>query len=402
MRTLIVLSLCLSLASSQILNAGLWTMLDPGMQPTPRSWAGNAIAGPFLFTVGGSAPDLNDAWAYNANKNTWTQLPAVTPVQGLHATSGDIVGGKLWIFGGKNEGGTQGVWHDSLLSLDISNDDGWLPTGTWTVVTQGQTDGIAARNGHTVTAAMGNLYVFAGWNNTEGHGDPSAYFNDLWVFSTNSGKWKQLNPSGTLPLARDGHSTVAYDGKLIVFGGWGKHDAYLNDMWAYDIVGNAWMMMQGDGAVVGPSPRYGQGATVYGDNMIIWGGTANDNELYSYNFGSSTWTTISTPNGYKPPGFNTAYPAFGLVGGRLILFGGNNGGNTWAFNFIPSSAVPMPQDCPKPKCDGGCDKIYGAGNLLSMACVDRPSRLGHSGHHHHCRRGWCSLHPQPSPGRRQA
>lgn len=72
------------------------------------------------------------------------------------------------------------------------------------------------------------LYIFGGTNCDK-------KFDDLWSFDLKNLKWTHLNPTGTNPDSRYGHSIINYKGKLIIFGGIHNVTHEKNDMILYNI-----------------------------------------------------------------------------------------------------------------------------------------------------------------------
>ena len=73
--------------------------------------------------------------------------------------------------------------------------------------------------------------------------DAASPRNDLWEYSFDRREWTELNPSGTLPPARFGHTTV-FDPvrrRLVLFGG--QAAGFFSDVWAYDIAQNTWQQL---------------------------------------------------------------------------------------------------------------------------------------------------------------
>ena len=71
--------------------------------------------------------------------------------------------------------------------------------------------------------------------------------------------WGQLTTTGTKPSARQAHSSVVYNGKMVVFGGYdGSHK---NDTWTLDLTTFAWALLTTTGTK--PSARYGHSSVVY-------------------------------------------------------------------------------------------------------------------------------------------
>jgi N-acetylneuraminic acid mutarotase len=115
-------------------------------------------------------------------------------------------------------------------------------------------------------SSTGKVILFGGSGDTD--------LNDTWAYDPAANIWTNLKPSGDLPSARDGHSMV-YDsstGKVILFGGSNESDPTFNDTWAYDPVGNTWTNLNPSGSL--PSGRVGH-SMVYDPTtgkVILFGG----------------------------------------------------------------------------------------------------------------------------------
>ena len=102
-----------------------------------------------------------------------------------------------------------------------------------------------------------------------------------------SGRFARTDLGGFRPSKRFGHSAVAYDGGLWVFGGRdGKR--YEQDVWRFDVATAAWRLVDGPAAdrdrfageevgqgrapVARPAPRRAHTATLHGNCMLVIGG----------------------------------------------------------------------------------------------------------------------------------
>ena len=135
--------------------------------------------------------------------------------------------------------------------------------------------------------------------------------NEVWALSlSHPDIWRQLDPAGDPPAARDGASAV-YDpvGKrMIVFGGYGKQ-GFLNDTWALALSGEpTWARLPTTGTA--PGGRYNHSAVIDLDSqrMIVFGGALGGN-IYSPQLndawalalsGNREWSRLQ-PIGDPPP-----------------------------------------------------------------------------------------------------
>ena len=91
--------------------------------------------------------------------------------------------------------------------------------------------GPTARYGHSLTLTTdGRLFVFGGCSINADSGVPK-YNDDLRQLDTDTMLWTRPRVSGHLPTGRYGHSsTLLADGKILVYGGWGRGGCQSRDL----------------------------------------------------------------------------------------------------------------------------------------------------------------------------
>jgi hypothetical protein len=223
-------------------NNLVWTSVKPtGTAPAPRLWH-SAVYDPgsnhmiiFGGAEGSSSPCANDVWVLtNANGNggtpEWSQLNPSGGLPSLRAQHGaayDPNTNTMIMYGGQDCFST--LYGDVWI---LSNANGLGGTPTWTQLspTGGGPGPREITGGVAYDVTNNNFIVFGGVFN-------SMVFNDVWVLSHANGQggtpaWTKLSPSGTLPPARVGNSTI-YDAKgnrLTIFGG-ADATGLLGDVW---------------------------------------------------------------------------------------------------------------------------------------------------------------------------
>ncbi len=193
-------------------------------------------------------------------------------------------------------------------------------------------------------------------------GECAQLLHNLLVHNQTGNFWRNLNPSGTVPPARYGHSMVylsaGVSGKTILFGG-ETTVGPANDTWVYERTTNTWTELSPSGPL--PSPRQGQ-AMVYdpaNGQVIMFGGQGSAgymNDTWAYDPAANTWTNLN-PSGQLPSARVYHSMAFDPVSGKVILFGGFGGApdflfDTWAYDpsantwtqLHPSGSVPPARD----------------------------------------------------------
>ena len=180
----------------------------------------------------------------------------------------------------------------------------------------------------------GQIFAFGGQ-------DQTASSNALYTLSIATRRWTKLAPTGDLPPARFGHTTI-YDPKrqrLLLFGG--QAQGFFNDTWAYDIIANRWnQLTPGEG----PSRRYGHSA-IYDptqDRMIISHGFTDAgrfDDTWSLDLSTNRWRDISPSSG-RPLKRCLHHSVYDPVRQQMLLYGGCSSGfgpcpqgDLWSFDL---------------------------------------------------------------------
>ena len=187
-------------------------------------------------------------------------------------------------------------------------------------------------------------------------GQDSSPRNDLWLYSLDRREWGQVQPSGTIPPARFGH-TLLFDPvrrRLILFGG--QAGVFFSDTWAFDVAVGTWRQLSADEA--GPSRRYGHSA-IYEttrDRMVISHGFTDAgrfDDTWAFDLRSNSWANIS-PSSNRPLRRCLHHAAYDSTSSKMYLYGGCSSpfgpcplGDLWAFDLnrnqwteLASSVVP--------------------------------------------------------------
>lgn len=140
-----------------------------------------------------------------------------------------------------------------------------------------------ARYAHSAVVWNNVFYVFGGYNS-----EMKTCLSDLQALNisriddaSQKHPFKQLWPHSDAathnpraPCSRYGHSMVAYNNKLYVFGG-RTRDSFLNDLWEFDLSSNKWS--QPRTSAICPSTRYRHTASLVNDHfMVVIGGSSKD------------------------------------------------------------------------------------------------------------------------------
>lgn len=309
-------------ATTWILAGGTWRAATVAHLPPARF--GHAIAfDPIRQRVvlfGGAysrwSVRMGDTWEWNGTD--WTAVrPATSPSERSgHAMAFDPVRQRIVLFGGSDEYGRF--------------DDTWTFDGlTWTAVqspSPGQRDG--ARLDYD--SRRGELLLFGGLSNTAPNGGA------LWRLGAQG--W-ELRTHVTAPGARVGHSMASdpHRGVVLLFGGNSDRlgGVDFGDTWEWD--GANW---QGRSPAASPAARW-QSALTYDPvrrRSVLFGGRGQVGSSAvhygdTWQWDGTTWSQTAATG--PSPRWRHAI-AFDVASQQVVLFGGNDGGqslaDTWTWD----------------------------------------------------------------------
>lgn len=141
-------------------------------------------------------------------------------------------------------------------------------------------------------------------------------------------RWKPVETGGLRPSPREGHTAVAVEEYLVVFGGCFLDRECFSDVRVLDTVEDRWLAPVVSG--VGPTPREGHTATLVADNIYVFGGSSEQgymNDLYVLAVGEQSageqmrmaWGTVDVSGRAPPPREGHSATA---VNERIFVFGG--------------------------------------------------------------------------------
>jgi len=185
------------------MTTGLWSRLETGDGPGPRSDLGMFIDAPRdrMIIIGGRvgfSTSIDEVWALDLEALTWSRLPSgPSPRHDIPAVTDGAHG---WVFGGAGE-------------LFQSLEDFWeldLVTDTWR---QLPSRGPRARTSFAMAYWDGSIYLHGGH-------DVASVTRDTWRYDLETASWARLElPGGTIAGAHFGFSVDAACGTLMLSGG---------------------------------------------------------------------------------------------------------------------------------------------------------------------------------------
>ncbi|CAL8471826.1 g11368 [Coccomyxa elongata] len=323
---------------------GVWSapFVEGPKRPPPRYEHAAAALGPNLYIVGGNCGGryLGDVWILALDTLTWT--PVSGPAKSAPPTPSQNGDAALDALAPVSQplppcaGHAMIAWGSKLLVLgghmkakdtrkevQVSAFD--TQTTDWTMLEPSGTPP-TCRGGHSATLVGGNVYIFGGEDSSR------RPMGELLVLDLVSMAWVRPDTSGLPPAARSAHTALAYKNRfLVIFGGGSVAHCY-NDVTLLDTKTNEWSCPQTEGTP--PTPRAGHAAAMLGDGLYIVGGGNNSAgcaDLVCLDMsGLATglplrWSSVTTAE----PRSAIASEGLSLVAARgagaLVAYGGYNG-----------------------------------------------------------------------------
>ncbi|KAF6835912.1 kelch domain-containing protein [Colletotrichum plurivorum] len=252
-------------------NMACYPLATTAEGPGPRVGHASLLVGNAFIVYGGDTKvdemDVLDETLYLLNTSTrqWSRaLPAGTRPSGRYGHSLNILGSKIYIFGGQIEG----YFMNDLSAFDLNQLQ--MPNNRWEMLIQNTDSGgpavgkiPAARTNHSVVTFNDKMYLFGGTNGYQ-------WFNDVWSYDPATNEWSQLDCIGYIPVPREGHAATLVDDVMYIFGGRTEEGADLGDLAAFRITSRRWYTFQNMGP--SPSPRSGHSMTTVGKAVVVVGG----------------------------------------------------------------------------------------------------------------------------------
>ncbi|KAL1505866.1 hypothetical protein ABEB36_005324 [Hypothenemus hampei] len=265
-----------------------------GAPPAPRYHHSAVVYNDSMFVFGGYTGDIhsnsnltnkNDLFEYKFKTAQWSEWKFTGRMPVPRSAHGAVVhGDSLWIFAGYDGNARlNDMWTISLGFADR----------VWEEVNQKGECPPTCCN-FPVVVARDSMFVFSGQSGAK-------MTNSLFQFNFRARTWTRISTEKILrgtpppPARRYGHTMVAFDRHLYVFGG--AADATLsNDLHCYDLDSQSWSVVLPDPDSSAPSGRLFHAASVVNDAMYIFGGTVDNNvrsgEMFRFQFASYPKCTL--------------------------------------------------------------------------------------------------------------
>jgi N-acetylneuraminic acid mutarotase len=319
-----------------------WARLEPqGVRPPARdrhSAVWDDATGRMLVFGGTGLDPLADLWSYDpAATNRWTEVQPAGERPTTHFDHGavwDPATARMLVFGGYGGRASHDLWSYQPAA------NAWRKLRPWGAPPP-------TRSAYSVAwdpaaSQMLTMSAFLGGRS-----------NDLWAYRPATNAWVQPAPSRPAPSARQQHAAAwsARAAAMFVFGGYRSGSEFLNDLWSYRPATRSWIPLQPDGTA--PSGRSGHTA-VWDDRanrLLVFGGYSVQGyhaDLWSYRPDTNTWEELAR-NGQRPPPRDEHVAVWDTERGQMLVHGGARDGrpvdDLWAYLATTDSWVELePED----------------------------------------------------------
>ncbi|KFV67325.1 Leucine-zipper-like transcriptional regulator 1, partial [Dryobates pubescens] len=233
---------------------------------------------------------LNDLLRFDVKDCSWCRaFTTGTPPAPRYHHSAVVYGSSMFVFGGY----TGDIYSNSNLKNKNDLFEYKFATGQWT---EWKTEGRVpvARSAHGATVYSDKLWIFAGY-------DGNARLNDMWTIGLQDKEltcWEEIEQSGEIPPSCCNFPVAVCKDKMFVFSG--QSGAKItNNLFQFEFKEKIWTRIPTEHLLRGSPPppqrRYGHTMVAFDRHLYVFGGAADNtlpNELHCYDVDSQTWEVI--------------------------------------------------------------------------------------------------------------
>ncbi|RLV95298.1 hypothetical protein DV515_00012905 [Chloebia gouldiae] len=233
---------------------------------------------------------LNDLLRFDVKDCSWCRaFTTGTPPAPRYHHSAVVYGSSMFVFGGY----TGDIYSNSNLKNKNDLFEYKFATGQWT---EWKIEGRlpVARSAHGATVYSDKLWIFAGY-------DGNARLNDMWTIGLQDREltcWEEIEQSGEIPPSCCNFPVAVCKDKMFVFSGQSGANI-TNNLFQFEFKEKIWTRIPTEHLLRGSPPppqrRYGHTMVAFDRHLYVFGGAADNtlpNELHCYDVDSQTWEVI--------------------------------------------------------------------------------------------------------------
>ncbi|KAF5915607.1 hypothetical protein HPG69_015227 [Diceros bicornis minor] len=233
---------------------------------------------------------LNDLLRFDVKDCSWCRaFTTGTPPAPRYHHSAVVYGSSMFVFGGY----TGDIYSNSNLKNKNDLFEYKFATGQWT---EWKIEGRlpVARSAHGATVYSDKLWIFAGY-------DGNARLNDMWTIGLQDREltcWEEVAQSGEIPPSCCNFPVAVCRDKMFVFSG--QSGAKItNNLFQFEFKDKTWTRIPTEHLLRGSPPppqrRYGHTMVAFDRHLYVFGGAADNtlpNELHCYDVDFQTWEVV--------------------------------------------------------------------------------------------------------------
>ncbi|XP_029475633.1 leucine-zipper-like transcriptional regulator 1 [Rhinatrema bivittatum] len=289
---------------------------------------------------------LNDLLRFDVKDCSWCRaITTGTPPAPRYHHSAVVYGSSMFVFGGY----TGDIYSNSNLKNKNDLFEYRFATGQWT---EWKVEGRlpVARSAHGATVYNDKLWIFAGY-------DGNARLSDMWTISLQDREltcWEEIEQSGEIPPSCCNFPVAVCRDKMFVFSG--QSGAKItNNLFQFEFQEKVWTRIPTEHLLRGSPPppqrRYGHTMVAFDRHLYVFGGAADNtlpNELHCYDVDSQTWEVIQSSMDSELPS-GRLFHAAAVICDAVYIFGGtvdNNvrSGEMYRFQFSSYPKCTLHED----------------------------------------------------------
>ena len=317
---------------------------------------------------------LNDFLVSTVHDSSWARVVYTgTPPTPRYHHSAVVFQNSMFVFGGY----TGDV--NSNLNLRNSNElfEYKFNTSQWINWQDKVTGSLPpARSAHGAAIFDNKLWVFAGY-------DGNTRLNDMWAIDllTSNPQWEKIDQSGDSPPTCCNFPVAVVGDSMYVFSG--QSGAKItNNLYEFKFLERRWVripmehLLKGDTAP--PQRRYGHSMVAYNRCLYVFGGAADgilDNEVHCFDVDSRTWSVIQPAEGSQVPSGRVFHSA-AICDDAMYIFAGtvdsmvNRSGEFYRFRFSSFHKCTLVDDFDKLLSTMQfCDTHFLVGEGVKKECI---------------------------------